>query len=131
MRALVPFKLISSLPPPVRSLSFVCYYTDQLSPGKDGKRVTISKSFTVEVPRVEFADPRMNRSLLVDLAERTKGRYFDVDEAGEIAAALPDRRETLVVRGKPVELWDTSRLLLLLALLLTVEWALRKRFKLL
>ncbi len=103
----------------------------QLSPDKDGKRVTATKRFTVEVPRVEFADPRMNRVLLTDLAERTGGKYFDVDEAEQIPQALPDRKETLVVRGKPIELWDTSRLLLLLALLLTVEWALRKSFKLL
>jgi hypothetical protein len=30
-----------------------------------------------------------------------------------------------------VELWDTSRVLFLLVLLLTVEWALRKYYKLL
>ena len=35
------------------------------------------------------------------------------------------------VESKPIPLWDTSRVLLLLAGLLTLEWAVRKRFRLL
>lgn len=91
-----------------------------------GKPVIIAKQITVETPRVEFADPRLNRALLTEIAERSKGRYFGIEEADQVAAAIPDRRETIIVREKPQNLWDTSRLLGLLALLLTIEWAVRK-----
>lgn len=91
-----------------------------------GKPVLVTKQLTVETPRVEFADPRLNRALLAEVAERSKGRYFALEEAAEVAPAIPDRRETIVVREKPQDLWDTARLIGLLALLLTVEWAVRK-----
>ncbi|HUT37219.1 MAG TPA: vWA domain-containing protein [Planctomycetota bacterium] len=91
-----------------------------------GKPVLVTKQITVETPRVEFADPRLNRALLADMAERSKGRYFGMDEADQVASAIPDRRETIIVREKPQNLWDTTRLLGLLALLLTIEWAVRK-----
>jgi len=98
---------------------------------RGGRPVRVAKQITVEMPRVEFADPRLARSVLVELAERSGGRYFDLAEAGDVAAAVPDRRETIVVREKPRNLWDTSRLLGLLAVLLTIEWAVRKRYRLL
>ena len=91
-----------------------------------GKPVLVTKQITVETPRVEFADPRLNRALLTDMAERSKGRYFGVEEAAQVAAAIPDRHETIIVREKPQNLWDTTRLLGLLAVLLTIEWAVRK-----
>ncbi len=91
--------------------------------------VTIARQFRVEAPQVELADPRLDRTTLADLASRTRGRYLDIDQADRIAALIPDRLQTLVVPGKPIELWDTSRLLILLVALLAVEWALRKRWK--
>ena len=97
---------------------------------RGGRPVRVAKQITVEMPRVEFADPRLARPLLVDLAERSGGRYYGLGEASQIAADVPDRRETVVVREKPRNLWDTNRLLGLLVLLLTVEWAVRKRYRL-
>jgi len=91
-----------------------------------GKPVIVAKQITIETPRVEFADPRLNRALLADIAERSKGRYFALEDAGDVAAAIPDKRETIIVREKPQNLWDTTRLIGLLAILLTIEWAVRK-----
>jgi hypothetical protein len=93
--------------------------------------VQVARQVTVEVPRVEFADPRLNVALLSDLADRTGGRYFTVAEAVGLPAAVDAPAETIIIRGRPIELWDTNRLLILLVVLLTAEWALRKRFKLL
>ena len=97
---------------------------------KGGKPVRVTKQITVQMPQGEFADPRLARPLLVDVAERSGGRYFEMSDADQIADAIPDRRETLTVREKPRNLWDTSHLLILLVALLTLEWALRKRHRL-
>jgi len=99
-------------------------------PGMGGAPpVRLTRQVTVEPPRVEFRDPRLNRALLADLAEHSGGRYYAIDETDRIADDLPDRRETVVVREPPRTLWDTWRLLVLLVGLLTVEWAVRKRYR--
>ena len=98
---------------------------------RGGRPVRVGKQITVEMPRIEFADPRLARPLLVEIAGRSGGRYFGLHEAHELPGAVPERSESITVREKPRELWDTVHLLGLLALLLTVEWALRKRFRLL
>ncbi len=94
-----------------------------------GKPIRVTKQVTVEPPRVEFQDPRLNRALLADVADRSGGRYYEIDEVDRIAGDLPDRHETVVVRQPPRTLWDTWRLLALAVLLLTVEWAVRKRYR--
>ncbi len=102
-----------------------------LAGGGEGP-VRVSRQLTVEVPRVEFSDPRLNKPLLRELANKTTdqgGRYFEIDEAGALTEAIPDRSERIVVLRPPLELWDTSRPLILFLGLLTLEWALRKRLK--
>ena len=97
----------------------------------DGSEATISRQFAVELPNVEFADPRLNVALLKLLAERSGGAYFEIDQTATLAERIPARRETIVVRGKPITLWDSGRLMLLLVALLCCEWAVRKRMRLL
>ncbi len=99
--------------------------------GESAASPTVETTFSVSSPSVESARTWLDKPLLVELAEASGGRYFDVDQLDQLPAAVPDRRRTLDVQSKPIPLWDTSRVLLLLVGLLTVEWALRKRFKLL
>jgi hypothetical protein len=91
----------------------------------------IETTFTVALPSVESDRTWLDKPLLVELAEASGGRYFDVDQLDRLPAAIPDRKRILDAQSKPIPIWDTSRILLLLAGLLTVEWAVRKRFKLL
>lgn len=98
--------------------------------GDEGKPVNLVREFNVEIPNIEFADPRMNQTILTNLAKGSNGQYFDVWDWETVAAAIPDKRETTVVRGKPIELWDTNRVLFLFVFLLTIEWIIRKRFQL-
>ena len=72
-----------------------------------------------------------NTPLLKELATLSGGKYFDIDQLDELAAAVPDKTETAVIRSKPDPLWDVRGMLVVLVGLLGCEWFLRKRFKLL
>jgi hypothetical protein len=99
-------------------------------PGGDEGMVRVARQITAQVPRVEYADTRLNRQLLKDIARRTDGAYFEVDQVDNLPPAVPRRAESIVIPDRPRELWDTSRMLVLIVVLLTVEWALRKYSKL-
>jgi len=90
----------------------------------------LTRQFTVELPNIEFAEPQLNRGLLQLLAASSGGACLNLDRLADLPRRIPDRREVLVMRRKPVELWDTWRVLLLLVILLGVEWAVRKRYHL-
>lgn len=108
-------------------------------PSAEGVKPTVDdKNFTVELPRVEMNQQWLNKPLLDELAKETGGQYFDLNQLDALAAAVPDQTETLIERGPSKPLWDLPgvvnlrvSLLVLLVGLLSVEWALRKKFKLL
>ncbi|MCI0360268.1 MAG: hypothetical protein L0211_17465, partial [Planctomycetaceae bacterium] len=91
----------------------------------------ISTEYTVDLPSVETNQLWLNKPLLMDLANLSGGKYFDVDQLDLLAAAVPDKSEIVEVRSKPDPLWDVRGMLLGLVALLGCEWFLRKRFKLL
>ncbi|MCZ6601895.1 MAG: hypothetical protein O6952_02680 [Planctomycetota bacterium] len=85
------------------------------------------ETITVELPNLEFQEPRMAERELRELAESTGGRYYTLSEVGEIPDAIPDRRETVLVSSAPTALWDSPAILAVLAGLLILEWFFRKR----
>jgi len=91
----------------------------------------IATDYNVDLPSVETNQLWLNKPLLLDLASLSGGKYFDVDQTGGLAAAVPDKSETIEVRSKPDPLWDVRGMLFGLVALLGCEWFLRKRFKLL
>ena len=103
----------------------------KLEADEPGRPLEISRRFRVRVPDVERRQTRLNKSLLVDVAELSGGKYVDVAQLDTIPAAITREPVTIVVPGKPIELWSTDRLMWLLVVLLSIEWAVRKRFKLL
>ena len=90
----------------------------------------IEVAFNVSLPTVETNEVWLNKPRLMELAKASGGGYFEVDQLDALLAAIPDTRRTIDVRGTPVPLWDTNRMLLLIVGLLCGEWAIRKRFKL-
>jgi hypothetical protein len=91
----------------------------------------VETTITVAPPSVETERIWQDQPLLTELAAASDGKYFSLVDVAGLAANVPDRQQMITVQGKPVPLWDTSRLLLLVVGLLVVEWALRKRWKLL
>ncbi len=85
-------------------------------------------------PNLETLRPRMDREKMMSLAEQSAGgRYVPIDEADTIPGQIEDRNASLVVTGTPILLQDRFRwpLFVILLALLTAEWILRKRSRLL
>ena len=91
----------------------------------------VETTFSISPPSIETERIWQDQVLLTELATASGGRYFSVDEVAQLPGLIPARQQSIVIQGKPVPLWDTSRMLLLVVALLAAEWALRKRFKLL
>lgn len=97
----------------------------------DGDTEVASASFRVVVPQLEYAEPTMDRARLQRIAERSGGSYHEIHEVQSVAAAIePLERETLL-SSEQRPLWDHYGWLLLVVLFLTVEWVLRKVYRLL
>ena len=101
----------------------------------------LEKRIAATVPDLEFADTRRNEQLLVALAKRTGGAYFETADlavrgaSGTPAAAelLPSRAETKIRVGKPDEKFTENVHRSLLAVIcgaLCCEWLLRRLLKL-
>lgn len=102
-----------------------------LPAGPEGEQSLVETEFHVDMPAVEMREPWLNKPLLVDLARLSGGQYFEINQLDQLAAAIPDRRETVLAPRFPISLWDNRGLLLLLIGLLCVEWSARKICKLL
>lgn len=91
----------------------------------------VQKEISVRPSDIEMKDTAMNRTALARLAEASGGKYFEIDETDRLAALIPDSSRSFVTRERPRPLWDNAYILLLLVGVLTVEWILRKKAKLL
>ena len=100
-------------------------------PNREGDATRLEKDFSVTLPLVETRAVWLNKPVLRTLAEQSGGRYFEIDETAKLIDFVPDRTRVLETQGPANPLWDNWRLLAFLVFLLGLEWALRKRYKLL
>ena len=91
----------------------------------------IEAAFSVTYPMLEARATWLDKPRLVKLAGLTRGKYLDIDDAAALPGLLPARLHVVEMQSQPVSLWDNIRVLLVLVALLSLEWALRKRAKLL
>ncbi len=89
------------------------------------------KQIDVEAPIVEFYESELNENALKALATNTDGRYFLPSEYDSFLASLPNNKKTVIRNLSPILLWDHQYLLFFLIFVLTFEWVLRKKYKLL
>ena len=99
-------------------------------PSGDSEAASVDLSYDVNLPSVEKSQVWLDKKTLTDLAELSGGKYFEVNQLKELAAAIPDKSETIEVREKPDPLWDVRGMLFALVMLLGVEWFVRKQCKL-
>ncbi len=97
-------------------------------------------SFEVEIPSLEKENASLNRRTLETLSSRSGGKYFPLDRLDELAGQVPDLTRKVPGSIAQEELWDrvlsiggidVPWSLVALALLLSTEWVIRKRYRLL
>jgi len=90
-----------------------------------------STDFRVEEPLGELARRGLDRRELQQAAEVSRGAYFSLAEAAQVPDDLPAGAPVPLKSQDPLPLWNRPELLILFTLVLTTEWLLRKRFRLL
>ncbi len=97
---------------------------------EDREAEVASTTFRVVVPQVELAEPRMDRSRLQKIARLSGGSYYEVAEINDMLDKVEPYEREVAVPAENTPLWDSQWLLLLFVGLLTIEWILRKAFRL-
>ncbi len=90
-------------------------------------------SFTVEVPPLEFRDPRLARERMKKVARLAEGKYYDLHGVRSIGEYLVERAQPrkIPVAERQDDLWDEYWVLLLFTGVIAAEWVLRKLARLL
>jgi hypothetical protein len=91
----------------------------------------LERKFKVEHSIVEYETTEMNYVGLKSICDSTKGKFYYLSEIGKLEKDFPNLKETVIINLPPDSLWDTGRVFILLISLLTIEWVLRKKYKLL
>lgn len=90
-----------------------------------------STDFRVESPQGELARRSTDRRELEQSAEMTHGGFYTLADAERVPGDLPPGVPMTLDAENPIPLWNRPELLGLFALVLTSEWILRKRSRLL
>lgn len=89
-----------------------------------------SDDFRVEVSQRELLNRDMNQSDLQKTAKETRGKYYHIFAADQLPSAIPAGHPVPLENEEPIPLWNRWEFLILFALLISAEWLLRKRFRL-
>jgi hypothetical protein len=92
-----------------------------------GVRVSTT-TFRVEPPKREVDEPSLNRPLLTELARLTGGQVLDLVDVKKLDESLTMREVTRTLESRD-ELWDAPVLFAIIVISLTVEWVLRKVYR--
>jgi hypothetical protein len=91
----------------------------------------LDRTIKVEQPIIEFENAEMNYLELKNLSDKTKGNFYHISEMAGLIQDFPNLKEKVVINLPPDSLWDTGRFFLIIICLLTIEWTIRKKYKLL
>ncbi|HKX62623.1 MAG TPA: hypothetical protein VJS65_12275, partial [Verrucomicrobiae bacterium] len=79
----------------------------------------------VSEPKFEFGETAMNEPLLKDLAASTGGHYFREENLNQLPDTISSKTER-VQSPLEVELWASPLYFILMLMVITAEWVLRK-----
>lgn len=89
-----------------------------------------SVDFRVEIPQRELVLRGMDKSDLQLSASISHGRFYTFDEVDRLPTEIPRGTPVPLDTDEPIPLWNRWEILTLITALLTMEWLLRKRWKL-
>lgn len=89
-----------------------------------------STDFRIEAPLRELQRRGMDKSDLQLAAKQSNGRYYSLDVVDTLPGEIPAGTPIPLQTDKPIPLWNRWEVLSLFAMLLTGEWLLRKRWRL-
>jgi hypothetical protein len=87
--------------------------------------------FTVTAPPGEQANLRADQEGMRQLAEYSRGKAYNSDSARSLFEQLPLGKPTRLGNLPPLPLWNSHWIALTFVLLLTAEWLLRRRARML
>ncbi|MEX0936733.1 MAG: VWA domain-containing protein [Pirellulales bacterium] len=90
-----------------------------------------SADFLVSAPPGEFASVQMAAAELEAAAATTRGHFYTLDQANDLLDDLPAGRQVPIEPLPPVSLWNRWWMLVVFLGLITTEWILRKKCRLL
>lgn len=106
-------------------------FTFQGSATLDGTRLGEDKGrFTVGQLNLEFLETKMNKQLLEQIAFRTGGKFYLMNNAENLSKDIQQNVKFAakdVVQKTKIEMWNWQYLLIALVLLFGFEWFIRKR----
>ena len=93
-------------------------------------------TYRVVPPKVESNAFWLNEKLLKEIADKSGGKYFRLDQIDRLPEELPKRVQRVSFKSPAEPLWDWNQYFrmfafLLPVILLTAEWSIRKWYKLL
>lgn len=91
----------------------------------------VSEAFTVASPPGEQANLRADEKSMRGIAETTGGRFFEIQEMKQLLGSLPQGNPTRLGTLPPEPIWNSTWIALLVVSLLTAEWLLRRKARLL
>lgn len=111
-------------------------YEATIKLGQSDEKLIDPIAFRVVTPSAETNSYWLNKKLMSEIAQRSGGQYLPLDEMEKLPELLPTKVTRAEFNSPPKPLWDASQFLrwsvfLIPAVLLTIEWALRKYYKLL
>lgn len=89
-----------------------------------------SADFRVEAPDREMRIRGLDTAELSGAARKTGGKYYSLATASTLPGDVPRGRPVPIQSEEPIRLWARWEILVLFTLLLTAEWLLRKRLRL-
>lgn len=94
---------------------------------------SVQVTFKVETKDIELINPKQNLELLNFISEKTGGTYLKLWEIDKLLESIKKRTQELNYKTQVTEcdLWDWHVAIVLLLVILSVEWILRKRVQLL
>jgi uncharacterized membrane protein len=85
----------------------------------------VKVNFSVEVPNLEYESPELNEGLLKKLAEKTDGEYFTPSTVSNLAKKVIAAKPKVIIRTEK-DLKDSPFVIIVLIVLLSIEWFLRR-----